>query len=108
MNSEDMVQCRLLHPFPFDAKRGLSYLANGKFTLVYFAGEILKALVSKSCQIRKTCSILIAAKSWRRRMVGFFARMFDGVPVERPQDITRVGTGTLSVSAEEPEVLIPK
>jgi hypothetical protein len=48
---------------------------------------------------------LVAAKSWRRRVVGFFARMFDGVPVERPQDIARVGTGTLSVSADEPQVL---
>eukprot|EP01048_Picozoa_sp_COSAG05_P013703 COSAG05_NODE_1481_length_4761_cov_4.755684_4_plen_470_part_00 len=48
---------------------------------------------------------LVAAKSWRRRVVGLFARVMDGVPVERPQDIARRGTGTLIVDAGDPHHL---
>lgn len=48
---------------------------------------------------------LVAAKSWRRRLVGLFARVMDGVPVERAQDIARRGSGTLAVDADDPHHL---
>ena len=49
----------------------------------------------------RTLGFLIAAKSWRQRVVGMFARLMDGVPVERGQDIARPGTGTLTVSGKD-------
>jgi 1-acyl-sn-glycerol-3-phosphate acyltransferase len=48
---------------------------------------------------------LVAAKSWRRKLVGFMSRLMDGVPVERPQDIAFVGNGTLILSDTEPKLL---
>jgi 1-acyl-sn-glycerol-3-phosphate acyltransferase len=48
---------------------------------------------------------LVAAKSWRRRLVGFMSRLMDGVPVERPQDIALVGDGLLVLSDKEPQQL---
>eukprot|EP01051_Picozoa_sp_SAG22_P002099 SAG22_NODE_90_length_21067_cov_8.490843_3_plen_353_part_00 len=38
---------------------------------------------------------IVAAKSLRRKMVGFYARLMDGIGVERPQDLMTVGSGTL-------------
>ena len=42
---------------------------------------------------------IVAAKSLRRRLVGFYARLMDGIPVERPQDLMVVGSGTVRLSA---------
>ena len=48
---------------------------------------------------------LVAAKSWRRRGVGFMCRLMDGVPVERAQDIAFNGDGQVVLDEKEPHVL---
>lgn len=48
---------------------------------------------------------LVAAKSWRRKLVGFMSRLMDGVPVERPQDIAFVGDGALVLTDTAPHRL---
>ena len=39
---------------------------------------------------------MAAAKSMRRKYVGAVAKMMNSIPVERPQDLARKGSGTLS------------
>ena len=40
-------------------------------------------------------SFIIAAKSMKRLVVGAFARLLDAIPVRRPQDEAKVGTGDI-------------
>ena len=39
----------------------------------------------------------MAAKSYRRRIIGDFAQLLGGIPVERPQDLAKKGEGTISL-----------
>eukprot|EP01087_Luapelamoeba_hula_P024105 TRINITY_DN9060_c0_g1_i1.p1 TRINITY_DN9060_c0_g1~~TRINITY_DN9060_c0_g1_i1.p1 ORF type:complete len:604 (-),score=20.41 TRINITY_DN9060_c0_g1_i1:79-1890(-) len=45
----------------------------------------------------RNVSFLVAAKSLARPLVGFFARQLDSIPVERAQDSSLKGLGTLQV-----------
>lgn len=46
-------------------------------------------------------SFLIAAKSMTRFAVGFFAKQVNAIPVERPQDIAKSGTGKITIKGKE-------
>lgn len=42
-------------------------------------------------------SFMVAASTYRQRMMGFFTKVMGAIPVERPQDIAQVGQGTVEV-----------
>ncbi len=42
---------------------------------------------------RRDVQFLVAAKSTRKPIVGFFTRIFETIPVERPQDLAKPGSG---------------
>ena len=45
-------------------------------------------------------SFLVAKKSMGLPVIGWFARKMKCIPVERPQDLAKVGTGKLIVKSE--------
>ncbi|KAI1795960.1 glycerol-3-phosphate O-acyltransferase [Ganoderma leucocontextum] len=49
---------------------------------------------------------LIAAKSMKRRVVGFFAGMMASIPVVRAADDAKAGTGEITISEEESTLII--
>ncbi|KAL6066355.1 Glycerol-3-phosphate/dihydroxyacetone phosphate acyltransferase [Balamuthia mandrillaris] len=52
-------------------------------------------LLISACKSRRI-RFLIAAKSMRRKVVGFFAGAAEAIPVERPQDIAKKGRGLIT------------
>jgi glycerol-3-phosphate O-acyltransferase/dihydroxyacetone phosphate acyltransferase len=50
-------------------------------------------------------SFIIAAKSYRRPIIGWFAKQIQAIPVERPQDLVSKGLGTISAVKENGIVL---
>ena len=40
-------------------------------------------------------NFMVAASTYRQRMMGFFTKAMGAIPVERPQDIAQVGEGTV-------------
>ncbi|KAI8998717.1 glycerol-3-phosphate O-acyltransferase [Trametes punicea] len=49
---------------------------------------------------------LIAAASMQRRVIGFFARMMASIPVVRAADNAMPGTGEITISEEDPRLII--
>ncbi|OSD01601.1 glycerol-3-phosphate O-acyltransferase [Trametes coccinea BRFM310] len=49
---------------------------------------------------------LIAAKSMQRKVIGFFAKMMASIPVVRAADNAMPGTGQITISEEDPRLLI--
>ncbi|CDO70806.1 hypothetical protein BN946_scf184798.g122 [Trametes cinnabarina] len=49
---------------------------------------------------------LIAAKSMQRKVIGFFARIMASIPVFRAVDYAMPGTGLVTISDEDPRLLI--
>jgi len=51
-------------------------------------------------------AFLTAAKSMKRKAVGFFARQMDSIPVSRAADEAKSGTGLISLSSDDPCLII--
>jgi glycerol-3-phosphate O-acyltransferase/dihydroxyacetone phosphate acyltransferase len=45
-------------------------------------------------------SFIIAAKSYRKPVIGWFAKQIHAIPVERPQDLVQKGPGTISALSQ--------
>ncbi|KAL1735328.1 hypothetical protein EV714DRAFT_200852 [Schizophyllum commune] len=56
----------------------------------------------------RRAQFLIAAASMKRRFIGFMARLLHNIPVARAQDDAKPGTGTVSLSADNPCRIIGK
>lgn len=56
-----------------------------------FVDPMILMRSSKGRKIR----FLMAASSFRRRFIGFFGRLIDSIPVERPADLARPGRGRI-------------
>lgn len=46
---------------------------------------------------KRRIGFLIAAASMKRRIIGFFARLLEAIPVCRPCDVSHKGSGTISI-----------
>lgn len=44
---------------------------------------------------KRQISFIIAAKSYKRPVIGFFAKALGAIPVERPQDLAKKGKGKI-------------
>lgn len=53
-------------------------------------------------ETRRNVQFLAAAHSMKRKWIGFFARLVDSIPVARAADSTLPGTGRVSISDEDP------
>ncbi|KAH7889725.1 glycerol-3-phosphate O-acyltransferase [Phlebopus sp. FC_14] len=53
-------------------------------------------------ETHRRVSFLTAAKSMKRKTVGFFARQMDSIPVSRAADEAKPGTGMVYLSPEDP------
>ncbi|KAK4053779.1 Glycerol-3-phosphate/dihydroxyacetone phosphate acyltransferase [Microbotryomycetes sp. JL201] len=51
-------------------------------------------------------SFLVAAKSMDRRFIGQAAKLMQSIPVARAQDLATAGKGTISVSSDDPTVIV--
>jgi len=51
-------------------------------------------------------AFLTAAKSLKRKAVGFFARQMDSIPVARAADEAKPGTGLVSLSPDDPCLVV--
>eukprot|EP01061_Rhynchopus_euleeides_P030983 TRINITY_DN51347_c0_g1_i1.p1 TRINITY_DN51347_c0_g1~~TRINITY_DN51347_c0_g1_i1.p1 ORF type:complete len:629 (+),score=289.44 TRINITY_DN51347_c0_g1_i1:42-1889(+) len=56
--------------------------------------QFVDALMLYTCTPRNV-GFIIAAKSLKRAIVGGFAKLLDAIPVRRPQDEAKVGTGNI-------------
>lgn len=54
--------------------------------------------------VNRVVRFLIAAKSLKRAVVGRFARSFQAIGVDRPQDLAKKGSGTITCQAESSTV----
>ncbi|KAI0093631.1 glycerol-3-phosphate O-acyltransferase [Irpex rosettiformis] len=57
-------------------------------------------------ETRRQVRFLIAAKSMKRKAVGFFASLMGSIPVVRAADDAKPGTGRVSISDEDPCLVI--
>ncbi|KAI0818588.1 glycerol-3-phosphate O-acyltransferase [Irpex lacteus] len=57
-------------------------------------------------ETRRQVSFLIAAKSMKRRAIGFFASLMGSIPVVRAADDAKPGTGRVSISDDDPCLVI--
>lgn len=57
-------------------------------------------------ETRRRVQFLIAAKSMKRRAVGFFAGLMSSIPVSRAADDARPGTGKVYLSPDDPCLII--
>lgn len=57
--------------------------------------------VLKALQSRKDVGLLTAAVTLRRKFVGSLAKLLGAIPVERPQDLAKKGSGSVRVVAGE-------
>ncbi|PSR74916.1 hypothetical protein PHLCEN_2v9450 [Hermanssonia centrifuga] len=57
-------------------------------------------------ETRRKVQFLIAAKSMKRMAVGFFASLMSSIPVSRAADDAKPGTGRVSISKEDPCLVI--
>ncbi|TFY74185.1 hypothetical protein EWM64_g9828, partial [Hericium alpestre] len=53
-------------------------------------------------ETRRRVAFLIAAKSMKRRAIGFFARLMSSIPVARAADDAKPGTGRVWLSEDDP------
>lgn len=53
------------------------------------------------CTCQRKISYLVADKSWNRAIIGHLAWAMGAVPVKRAQDSAKMGTGTVSIRAED-------
>jgi len=49
---------------------------------------------------------LVAASTYRQKIMGFLAKLFGAIPVERPQDIAAVGKGEFTITDHEGEYIV--
>ena len=49
---------------------------------------------------KRDVKFLVAAKSVKKPIVGTFCRMLESIPVERPQDLAKKGTGKVKFQDE--------
>mmetsp|Transcript_12651 Transcript_12651/g.23472 ORF Transcript_12651/g.23472 Transcript_12651/m.23472 type:complete len:633 (-) Transcript_12651:207-2105(-) len=57
-------------------------------------------LCSKRTGVVRSPGFIIAEVSWRKRIIGDFAKLLNSVPVTRPQDKAVPGSGTISIDLE--------
>ncbi|KAH7916054.1 hypothetical protein BJ138DRAFT_1169567 [Hygrophoropsis aurantiaca] len=57
-------------------------------------------------ETHRRVQFLTAAKSLKRKAVGFFARLMDSIPVSRAADEAKSGTGVVYLSEEDPCLII--
>ncbi|KAH9934780.1 uncharacterized protein B0H18DRAFT_978214 [Fomitopsis serialis] len=57
-------------------------------------------------ETRRKVQFLVAAKSMKQRVIGFFARMVSSIPVVRAGDEAKPATGCISLSEEDPCLVI--
>lgn len=69
------------------------------FVCAPHSNQLLDPLV-----VMRTCprhtGFLCAAKTMRKRIIGFIAKALDSIPVERAQDLKRKGTGMVTVTGD--------
>ncbi|PFH54384.1 hypothetical protein AMATHDRAFT_135688 [Amanita thiersii Skay4041] len=53
-------------------------------------------------ETHRRVQFLAAAKSMKRKAIGFFARIMDSIPVSRAADSAKPGTGQIWISSEDP------
>jgi len=58
------------------------------------ANQFLDAMLMVMSAQRKV-GFIIAAKSYRRPLIGFFSKGLNSIPVERPQDLAKAGKGAI-------------
>ncbi|KAI0006004.1 glycerol-3-phosphate O-acyltransferase [Russula compacta] len=59
-------------------------------------------------ETRRRVSFLIAAKSMKRKAIGFFARLMSCIPVARAADDAKPGTGKMWLSPDDPCTVLGK
>lgn len=52
------------------------------------------------CYCEQDISFLVATKTFQTPVVSWFAKKMKSIPVERPQDLARNGTGKVRVESE--------
>ncbi|KZT11387.1 glycerol-3-phosphate O-acyltransferase [Laetiporus sulphureus 93-53] len=57
-------------------------------------------------ETRRKVQFLIAAKSMKRKVIGLFARMMSSIPVARAADDAKPGTGQVSISDDDPCLVV--
>ncbi|KAF4579049.1 hypothetical protein EYR36_000858 [Pleurotus pulmonarius] len=57
-------------------------------------------------ETRRHVQFLAAAKSMDRKVIGFFARLMDSIPVVRAADRVKAGTGTVRISPDDPCLIL--
>ncbi|TDL27443.1 glycerol-3-phosphate O-acyltransferase [Rickenella mellea] len=57
-------------------------------------------------EVRRRVEFLIAAKSMKRKVIGFFASLMSSIPVARAADEAKPGTGRILLSENDPCVII--
>ena len=76
------------------------------FVCAPHANQFLDPFVVMCGVGRSDVAFLTAAKSMRERFVGAIARLLQSIPVERSNDLTANGTGTVWLSAEDGTTLL--
>ena len=59
------------------------------------------------CHARHRVGFMIAQKSYDKRVLGFFAKLMGCIPVQRPQDSAKKGTGTITLDGSSTVGMIP-
>ncbi|KZT68981.1 hypothetical protein DAEQUDRAFT_710861 [Daedalea quercina L-15889] len=57
-------------------------------------------------ETRRKVQFLVAAKSMKQRVIGFFARMLASIPVVRAADEAKPGMGFISLSEDDPTLVV--
>ena len=77
------------------------------FACAPHANQFVDGLVVLKAVPQRKIQMLTAAKSMRRKYVGFMARTMQAIPVERPQDLAVRGDGKVRVIPEADDVRAP-
>ena len=77
------------------------------FACAPHANQFVDGIVVLKAVPQRKIQMLTAAKSMRRKYVGFMARTMNAIPVERPQDLAVRGEGKVRVIPEAADVRAP-
>eukprot|EP00049_Salpingoeca_infusionum_P027399 m.31979 g.31979 ORF g.31979 m.31979 type:complete len:580 (-) comp9482_c0_seq2:1676-3415(-) len=82
-----------------DTRNSHSIPAKGPvmFVCAPHASQFVDPILIMTCIPSRSIHFVMAAKSMRKKFVGLLGRLTHSIPVERPQDVAKPGSGTVTI-----------